>query len=207
MTPGPDDTPVPAAGSRTSSSLLQRIRNRDEDAWARMVRLYTPLVCHWCARRGVVGADADDLAQEVFQAALTGLERFHRDRPGDSFRAWLRGITRNLLLTHHQRRAAQPQARGGTDALVRLGEVAARVPPEADEEDEPSEVRALYRRALELVRGEFEERTWHLFWQAGMEGRAPAEVAAEMGVTPAAVRKAKSRVLHRLQHEVGDLLA
>jgi RNA polymerase sigma-70 factor (ECF subfamily) len=206
MTSEPDDRPAPGTGCRTSTSLLERIRNRDQDAWSRTVALYTPLVCHWCARRGVVGPDADDLAQEVFQAALTGLDRFRRDRPGDSFRAWLGGITRNVLRTHLQRQGAQPQARGGTDALVRLRDVADRPSPADSEEDEPSEARALYRRALDLVRGDFEERTWQMFWQTGMEGRAPTEVAAEMGVTPAAVRKAKSRVLHRLKQEVGDLL-
>jgi RNA polymerase sigma-70 factor, ECF subfamily len=206
MTSERENHPTPEAGCRTSSNLLERIRNRDQDAWARTVTLYTPLVCYWCARWGVVGPDADDVAQEVFQAALTGLDRFRHDRPGDSFRAWLRGITRNLVRTHRERQGTQPQARGGTDALVRLGEVADRPPADPEEEDEPSEARALYRRALELVRGDFEDRTWQMFWLTGMEGRAPTEVAAELGVTPAAVRKAKSRVLHRLKQEVGDLL-
>src|SRR5262249_47632108 len=129
MTSEPEDRPAPGAGCRTSSSLLERIRNRDQDAWARTVTLYTPLVCHWCARWGVAGPAADAVAQEVFQAALTGLDRFRRDRPGDSFRAWLRGITRNLVRTHLERQGGQPQARGGTDALLRLGEVADRPPP------------------------------------------------------------------------------
>jgi RNA polymerase sigma-70 factor (ECF subfamily) len=31
-------------------------------------------------------------------------------------------------------------------------------------------------------------------------------VAAQLGVSPAAVRKAKSRVLRRLKEEVGDVL-
>ena len=63
-----------------------------------------------------------------------------------------------------------------------------------------------YRRGLELVRGEFEERTWQMFWLVVVEDRLPADVAAQLGVSPAAVRKAKSRVLHRLKEEVGDLI-
>ncbi len=59
---------------------------------------------------------------------------------------------------------------------------------------------------LELVRREFEERTWHAFWQTVAEGRPSADVAADLGVTPAAVRKARSRVLHRLKEEFGDLI-
>jgi RNA polymerase sigma-70 factor (ECF subfamily) len=67
-------------------------------------------------------------------------------------------------------------------------------------------VGGLYRRALELVRAEFEPRTWELFWLTAVEGRPPVDVAAERGLTPAAVRQAKSRVLRRLREEVGDLI-
>jgi len=56
------------------------------------------------------------------------------------------------------------------------------------------------------VRGEFEERTWTAFWQAAVEGQSPADIAEDLGMTPAAIRKAKSRVLHRLRQEVGDLI-
>ena len=40
-----------------------------------------------------------------------------------------------------------------------------------------------------------------------VDGQMPADIAADLGVTPAAVRKAKSRVLHRLRQEIGDLIA
>ncbi len=55
-------------------------------------------------------------------------------------------------------------------------------------------------RALELVRGAFEDRTWQMFWLTVVEDQTPADVAVRFGVTPVAVRKAKSRVLHRLRH-------
>jgi RNA polymerase sigma-70 factor (ECF subfamily) len=73
-------------------------------------------------------------------------------------------------------------------------------------EDEAQEVSQLYRRAVEQVRGEFEERTWRMFWRAVIEGRSPAALAEELGVTPAAVRQAKSRVLRRLKQEMGEML-
>src|SRR5690242_328474 len=96
----------------TSLTLLQRLRDNDTEAWRVMVQLYTPLVYHWCARGGVRGADAEDVTQEVFHAAATHLEAFRRDRPGDSFRAWLRGITRNMVLQHFRRGARHPKASG-----------------------------------------------------------------------------------------------
>ena len=190
--------------SGTSLTLLQRLRANEAEAWRSMVELYTPVVQHWCARGGVRGADAEDVLQEVFQAAARGLSSFRREKAGDTFRGWLRGITRNLVLLHFRRAGRQPRARGGSDAFVQLQEVAdaAALP---DEDPEP-EISALYRRALELVRAEFEERTWNAFWLTVVESRAPDEIAVGLGVTPAAVRKAKSRVLRRLKEEVGDLI-
>ena len=189
----------------TSLTLLQRLRDNEPDAWRVMVGLYEPLVRHWCGRRGVRGADAEDAAQEVFRAAASGLARFRREQPGDSFRAWLRGITRNVLLQHFRRAASQPQASGGTDALLRINEVSQDDPP-AEDEDPPSELDALRQRALELVRAQVGERTWQAFWLVAVEGQAPADVAARFGVSPNAVRLSKSRVLRRLKEQFGELI-
>jgi RNA polymerase sigma-70 factor (ECF subfamily) len=195
--------PEPQPG--TSLTLLQRLRDKEPAAWQTMVQLYTALVYHWCGKGGVRGADADDVAQEVFQAAAAHLADFRRERADDTFRGWLRGITRHKLLDHYRRRDRQVAGDGGSDALVRLQEVAAStILPE--DEDTAGETGGLYRRALELIRSEFEERTWQMFWRTLIDERSPVDVAAEMGVTPAAVRKAKSRVLHRLKEHFGDLL-
>ena len=74
---------------------------------------------------------------------------------------------------------------------------------EAAGEAEPG---GLYRRALELIQAEFEERTWRAFLMVTVEARLPADVAAELGTTPGAVYIAKSRVLKRLREEFKDLL-
>jgi RNA polymerase sigma-70 factor (ECF subfamily) len=171
-----------------------------------MVQLYSPLVRYWCGRAGVRGADAEDVVQEVFKAAAAHMEDFRRSRPGDSFRAWLRGITRNMVLQHFRRGRRHPPPSGGTTALQRLESFADPAAKIAEDDDPIEELDALRRRALELVRGEFEERTWRSFWRTVVEGLSPVAVAAEMGISPAAVRMAKSRVLHRLREEFGELI-
>src|SRR5271155_5464803 len=88
----------------TSLTLIERARAHDEGAWTRIVRLYTPLVRTWCVRSGLQENDTDDVVQEVFRSALAGLDDFHRDRPGDTFRGWLRVITRNSLALHFRRK-------------------------------------------------------------------------------------------------------
>ncbi|MHB1423927.1 MAG: RNA polymerase sigma factor [Gemmataceae bacterium] len=203
----PSDTPRPALDPQqtTSHTLLERLRANDGEAWHVMVQLYTPLVCHWAARGGVRGADVEDVTQEVLHAAAMHMQNFRRDRPGDSFRGWLRGITRNMVLQHFRRSGRNPSGSGGTDAFVQLQAVEA--PADQDEDEDPvEELDGLRRRALELVRGEFEERTWRAFWMTVVEGRAPADIAAEMGVSATAIRMAKSRVLRRLKETFGDLI-
>jgi RNA polymerase sigma-70 factor (ECF subfamily) len=195
---------TPAAGDTTSPSLLARARANDAEAWARLVRLYHPLVAAWCARGGVPAADVDDVAQEVFAATAAGLVGFRRDRPGDTFRGWLRVVTRHQVALYFRRARRQPRAEGGSDALTALQAVPE--PPVPSPEEDAVEVRDLYRRALEQVRGGFEEGTWRAFWMTVVEGRATAAVADDLGVTPAAVRQSRSRVLRRLKEEVGEVL-
>ena len=189
-------------GYETSPSLLARAHANQAGAWERLVELYAPLVYHWCGRAGLGKEDTADVFQEVFRAVAGHLGGFHRDRPGDSFRGWLRTITRNKIRDHFRGIQDEPLAAGGTDAQQRMQAVAS---PELLDDD-PSEedvVRRQMRRALELIKDEFEERTWQAFWKVQMEDRGTDEVGTELGMTAAAVRKAKFRVLRRLREEVG----
>ena len=122
-----------------------------------MVQLYTPLVHHWCVRGGVRGADAEDVAQEVLRAAAGHMDDFRRDRPGDSFRAWLRGITRNMVLQHFRTGRPPAPSRRRDRRSTPSAAVADDASGDSSEEEDPvEELDALRRRALELVRSEFE---------------------------------------------------
>ena len=190
----------------TSVTLLERVRSRDQGAWQRLLHLYTPLVMYWCRHGGVHAQDAEDVCQGIFLAVTVGLEGFRREHSGQTFRGWLRGITRHKILDYLRRRQQQPEAEGGTDAQRRLAGVAQAETPLPETDDPEEELTRLYHRALELVRSEFEARTWQAFWRVAVEDQAPAAIAADLGLTAAAVRKAKSRVLLRLRAEIGDLI-
>jgi len=188
----------------TSRSLLARLRVNEPAAWDRLVSLYAPLVWHWCRRMGLPRQDAADVLQEVFQAVALHLDTFRKARPQDSFRGWLRAITRNKVIDHARREGRQPRAAGGTAARVWLAQVV-----EADRAAEDPEEAALegqvVHRALQGIRAEFEERTWRAFWRVTVDGQPAQDVAQELGMTPGAVRVAKCRVLNRLRRELGDL--
>ena len=160
------------AKNLTSLSLLERVKADDQQAWQRLVDLYAPLVCHWCARWQVTGADADDVVQDVFLAVAAGIERFQRPRPDSpsaatpgeaqgTFRGWLGAITRNKLCDFYERRQRQPAAQGGSDVHRLLQGI-----PDSTLSDDAADAAQLsdvYHRALELIRGDFEDHTWLAF--------------------------------------------
>jgi RNA polymerase sigma-70 factor, ECF subfamily len=206
----PGTRPSPAgsdghAANATSLTLLAGIKLDDEESWRRVVGLYTPFLLYWCRRWGVRGEEADDVVQEVFQAAFLCLKDFRRDRQGDSFRGWLRGIARHKVLTLLRRRG--DRGPGGTDFYrqsLLVPDPGGPATPDGDEVEERLDVESAYRDVLGLVRAEFEERTWQAFWRTAVEGQTPTVIAEDLGVTPAAIRQAKSRVLRRFKELLGE---
>lgn len=188
-------------GQSTSITLLQGIRNRQPEHWERFVRLYSPLVYEWCRRAKVGQQDAADVTQEVFKSVAIKVDNFHRDREGDSFRGWLWGITRFKILDHFRAAAARPQVSGGSTAQLGWNRLADEVPEAWDDQQISQDKRALYDQAVELLQSEFEQSTYQAFLKVAVDGRSPADVARELGMTVGAVYNAKYKVLRRLRTE------
>ncbi len=184
-----------------STSLIQRLKDQDDSAWQRLLELYVPLVFSWCRRSGLQAEDAADVVQEVFQAVSHAIPGFRRSRPGDTFRGWLRTIVRNKIRDHFRAQAGRPVAVGGSEAYLRFLDVAENESPTAASD---SPFVGLVHRALDLIRNEFEDRTWRAFWLSAVAEQPSSEVAKRLGTTPGAVRQAKYAVLRRLRQELGD---
>jgi RNA polymerase sigma-70 factor (ECF subfamily) len=201
-----------ASGS-TSHSLLAHAQRDDPAAWQRLVQLYAPLVASWCRRWGIPNQDIADLLQDVFTAVARNLGHFRKQQPHDTFRGWLVTIARNKVRDYYRRQGGQPAAFGGTEATLRIAQLhdplandplASTDADDAGLEDDAAFGEVL-RRSLETIRGEFEERTWQAFWSVVVEGRSAEETGARLNMRPGNVRVAKSRVLHRLRRELGDV--
>jgi RNA polymerase sigma-70 factor (ECF subfamily) len=178
-------------------SLIERLRQpQDVEAWDWFVRLYTPLLYAWARSTGRQAADAADLVQEVLALLVRKLPTFRYDQDG-SFRGWLRTVLRNK---HREmlRRRHPPAAEG--DVLDDLPD------PAGDPFGEEDYRHEVLRRALALLRPDFEPATWEAFHQTVALGRPTAEVAAELGLSANAVRLARFRVLRRLRLQLEDLL-
>lgn len=191
--------------SGTSRSLLAQVQADEPDAWERLVHLYAPLVLHWCGQSGLQREDTADVFQDVFRAVVMSVGGFRKERDGDTFRGWLRRITQNKLRDHFRRRGRETPGVGGSSALQRLAQLPL---PEIGDDNLTSDdegVRSLFARAMELIRGEFAESTWQAFWRTAVDGQSAIDVAGELSMSSGAVRVAKSRVLHRLRAELGDL--
>jgi RNA polymerase sigma-70 factor (ECF subfamily) len=193
------------SSSATSRSLLARVQADEPVAWERLVNLYAPLVLYWCRRSGLQDPDVADIFQEVFQAVLRHVGSFRKERKGDTFRGWLQRITQNKLRDHFRRLGREPRGVGGSSAQELLTQLPMPERAAADLAPEDDRERGLFARALDLIRMDFEENTWAAFWRTAVEGRAAKDVAADLGMSPGAVRVAKSRVLHRLREELGDV--
>jgi RNA polymerase sigma factor (sigma-70 family) len=186
----------------THASLLIRLRDpADEGAWFEFTEIYGPLVRRIARCRGLQDADAEDLTQEVFRAVARAIERYDPDPDKGSFRGWLSRIARNLIINLVAARRRHPQGTGDTDVLRLLEDQ-----PDPTGEDsavfEAEHQRRLILWAAERIRGELPEAAWQAFWQAGVEGRPPKEVAEALGMSLGTVYQYKSRAVVRIRREI-----
>jgi RNA polymerase sigma-70 factor (ECF subfamily) len=188
----------------TSSTLLVRVKAKDQEAWRRFVDLYGPLVFSWCRRFGLQEADAEDVRQDVFRTVAESIAGYHHGDRGDSFRGWLRTITRSRALDFLRRKSREARAIGGSDAQagwLELPDVQAD-PGSSDEDDRL----LLVRRAVDLILESCKAENRQAFLRVVIAGEHPADVAQDLGMTVNAIYVAKSHLLRRIREEFAEFV-
>jgi RNA polymerase sigma-70 factor (ECF subfamily) len=152
--------------------ILDEVARGRTEAFGQIVRDYALPLRSYLASQVYRLDDVDDLAQEVFLAALAKLATFRRS---DDFGAWLRGIARNKVLVYYRSQSRRSQAlrrfRDEVTALI-----------EDDLERAAASDRAeTIERLLRCV-AELPERLRRVV-RAGLDGDKPAEVAQALGTT------------------------
>ncbi|HRX77772.1 MAG: sigma-70 family RNA polymerase sigma factor [Planctomycetaceae bacterium] len=192
--------------SETSTSLLDCLREgTDDEAWQRLVTVYSPLIRNWLRRYSTAEHDADDLVQDVLTVVVRRMPEFERQPRVGAFRCWLRTITVNCLRDFWRAKRIRPRATGDSNFQQVLDQLA---DPDSgmshlwDEEHD----KLVTERLLELIKPHFNEKTWRAFKAVTIQEKTAEETATELGMTVNAVFIAKSRVLSRLRQEGRGLI-
>ena len=188
----------------TDDGLIEGIKERDEQAWIRFVDMYSPLIYVWCRRFDLQSCDARDVSQQVLHSVSRSIGTFSKDDGKGTLRGWLFTITRNSVRNYLTRTLRGPRAQGGSTIQNRLLQEPESVDEESISMSLPLSQSSSIQEILDVVRDEFDDRTWKCFWLVAIEGNSAVEVAERFGMQPAAVRQAKYRITKRLRRELDD---
>jgi RNA polymerase sigma-70 factor (ECF subfamily) len=185
----------------TRPSLLVRLRDaRDEDAWAHFVDLYGPLVYGYLSHQRLQNADAADLCQDVLLAVAGAVNRLEYDPRRGAFHNWLFTIVRHRL--SNWRRAQRKRPQSNNDPAIHRFVEQNPTSNGSEAEWEAEWQRRVFAWACEQVRADVTDSTWQAFWKTAMEDHPAQRVADQLGMSIAAVYRARSRVLARLKETV-----
>ena len=196
-------SPAVHTGSQwsTRSSMILELQAPSAARWKSFVLVYSPLLRFWIARKQVPDSAQDDILQECLKSIFLGIGEFRRHKfESGSFRGWLRTIVNRRVADYFRtsldNKTAPPE-------LVMVVETREQRDP-AELVAEEAALKELEARALHLIRESTAPRTWQMFWLSTVEQVPTVEIADQFGVTPAAVRVAKARVIGRLRRMFVD---
>jgi RNA polymerase sigma-70 factor (ECF subfamily) len=154
------------------NAILDEVARGRTEAFGQIVRDYALPLRTYLASQVHHLDDVDDLAQEVFLAALGSLATFRRS---DDFEAWLRGIARNKLLVYYRSQSRRRQA------LRRFREEVTALIVEDLEHAAESTPAEMIERLLRCI-AELPDRLRRVV-RAGLDGDRPAEIAQALSTT------------------------
>lgn len=187
-----------------STVILQRLLTEPDsgEAFAKFAAKYLPRMKLTCQRIGLQTADADDITAAV-------LLQFHEKhefkkfvfRSKDKFNHWLHTVVKRAVLTFIRGRKRRPEAwsigdPSAQESLERVAGELARDLATFCEDD-----LAAGNKALAVVCRRVDAKTLRAFSLLVFDERKGTDVAAELGMSPAAVWQARHRVAKMLQRE------
>lgn len=189
----------PFKQSTLSSSIIQRLRIKDQEAWDTFCQLYTPFFNYWLQRWQVPKDDRPDLIQEALTRVSSNIDRFDRSSRGGTFRGWLRVIIHNLTRTYYSSKKKRLERFGAMQAFEDYM-------VEVHDQPDQGEAQVLYNEALRIISNEFNKSTLEVFTEVFQNERHPKDVAKDFGLTVGSVYQIKYRVTKRLRERLQDLI-
>ena len=189
----------------TSTDLLKRIVNGEQEAWERFVAIYSALIYSRCRRLGVRPCDSADIVQDVLERVYKSIGTFRRDQPDQGLRRWLKTIARNVIIDYFKE---LPPERSGLSNDLLDGLLDDMSPMDGEslsgKPAEPLAIRTM-RPLLALIKQDYEQQTWMAFWRTAVELESTSQVAADLDLSQGTIRQARYKILKRLRAEMKGL--
>ncbi len=164
------------------TELVTAARFGDREAFAELYRRFRPAARATAAALRVSRFDRDDIVDEAFANILSAFQR--GSGPVDSFRPYLVAAVRNLVYNQSRR-----NSRADEGCLRLRADLLRDQLTSAEFEPEPM------HRAL----GQLPQRWQHILQEVEIDGRRPAELAGELGMSANAVAALSSRARRGLR--------
>ncbi len=171
---------------------MERFRQGDDSAFDRIVERHAADVAALANRLLGWPQDVDDVVQDVFLAAFTGLEDFRGDC---RLRSWLFTITINKC-RHHRRRLSRRRS-------VRLDEAAPNLYLNENAEMVAIDTESFtqVRQAVRALPTKYREVVVLRY----LQGLGTAEICRLLGITTNALNVRLNRARERLKTDLGEL--
>lgn len=187
----------------TRVSLILHLQNEQDDAaWREFVTVYESFLMRLIQRRGVPATHVSDVTNQVLSAIARSITQWKDDQQDASFRRWISRVARNVVIKYMSNERRHVSAVGGTDALESLGQL----PAPLNDEIERQYEHELIVWAAEQVKCEFIDTSWQAFWMTMIEGRAVADVAQTLAVSPGSIYMSRGRILKRIRDKVIEVM-
>jgi RNA polymerase sigma-70 factor (ECF subfamily) len=182
----------------TSTALLLGLRDpKNDQIWSEFYARYQPLLLIFCRRLGLSEQDAQDATQEALLAFAEAYRKGQYDPGKGRLRTWLSEITRNKVTDMYRRR--------GREVALAEPDSKTAILQNCPDDSNMQQIwdaewhRHLVAMSIDAVRGEFEPSTMRAFELMVLEEWPVDRVAADLGLSPNAVYKAKRKVLSQMR--------
>jgi RNA polymerase sigma-70 factor, ECF subfamily len=189
--------------STTRQSLIEKLGERDPDAWSRLAATYDGLVRGYLHKQAMAHGYhhfdnyVDDVCQTVWIKLLSSTNGHPYDRSRGRFRTFLYTVTVNALNDFFRRERRHVKGRR------EMPETDGMAATESDEAQWDADYKqAVLSSVLEEMRGELLSSNplrWESFAKYTLGRQSAAEVAAELGISVAAVYQHTSRNLKEIR--------
>ncbi|MEM8710981.1 MAG: sigma-70 family RNA polymerase sigma factor [Planctomycetota bacterium] len=199
------------AGSRTGesavTSLLGRALEGDRAAFATLIRVFRPEVQSLSQRLIGNHEDAEDVAQETFVRAWSGLARLAASKndleaAASALAPWLFGIAVHLSRDLLRRRTRAPRREAAARAQDLVQRVTAARHSEPEAQETTREIQALIEAALAAL----PERLRTALVLRAYEGLSYDSIAEIAGIRPATARTHVAQARRALRRILGPAL-